>query len=66
MRPIFIVPYALVALILGVAYGWNLAENSANVCYIRALAEKHEASARYWDTKTNEILTNNTLNRRKQ
>jgi len=63
MRPGWLVLAALVSLILGVAYGWNLAENSANVRYIRALAERHEATARYWETKTNDIITNNTLAR---
>lgn len=51
----------IVAGLIGLAHGWNLAENSVNARYVRSLAEKHEASARYWDIKTNEILTNNTL-----
>jgi len=65
MKPGWLVVIAaLVGLVLGVAYGWNLAENSANGRYVRALAEKHEASVRYWDTQTNNIITNNTLERK--
>lgn len=63
MRPGWLVLAALISLIFGVACGWNLAENSANVRYIRALAERHEAIAHYWETKTNDIITNNTLAR---
>lgn len=66
MKPGWLLLTAIVSMMIGLAHGWNLAENSTNVRYVRALAEKHEATARYWETKTNEIITNNTLNRGKQ
>jgi len=54
------------AVLVGVLIGQIWTEQRADNRYIRALAEKHEAQARYWDVHTNDILTNNTLNRRKQ
>lgn len=53
------------ATVFGGIGGWALRISTASDRYIRALAEKHEATAKYWDTRTNDILTNNTLNRRK-
>lgn len=54
------------ATVFGGIGGWSLRVATVSDRYIRALAEKHEATAKYWDTRTNDILTNNTLNRRKQ
>lgn len=53
-------------LLAGALLGWNARGGATSDQYLRSLAEKHEAAAQYWDAKTNEILTNNTLNRRKQ
>jgi hypothetical protein len=56
----------LLALAMGLNLGFMWAGHTADVRYLRALAEKHEAIARYWDTKADDIISNNTLNRRKQ
>lgn len=58
----------VLALLIGVLIGQIWTEHRTYNRYIRALAERHEADAHYWDVKTNEILTNNTLEaqRRKQ
>lgn len=53
----------LLALAIGMNLGFMWAGHTADVRYIRALAEKHEASARYWDAQAQEIITNNTLER---
>ncbi len=50
--------------LLAAEVGWSLRARSTQDRYVLALAEKHEAAARYWDVKTNEILTNNTLERK--
>jgi len=55
----------LVAVFGGIG-GWSLRIATVNDRYIRALAEKHEAATRYWDVHTNDILTNNTLERKKR
>lgn len=52
------------ALLAGVLLGWNARGGASSERYLRALVEKHEATAHYWDVKTNEILTNNTLERK--
>lgn len=52
--------------LLAAEVGWSLRARSTQDRYVQALAEKHEAAARYWDTRTDDIITNNTLNRRKQ
>lgn len=51
----------LAALIAGMVLGWISKGHTTDDRYIRALAEKHEAVTRYWDVKTNDIITNNTL-----
>ncbi len=56
----------LAALAIGTLLGWFGADHSANIRYIRSLAERHEAVARYWDTQTNIIITKNTLERDKR
>ncbi|QOX79824.1 hypothetical protein FY034_13080 [Trichlorobacter lovleyi] len=56
----------LLALAIGLNIGFMWAEHTSNVRYIRSLAELHEARASYWEARTNDIITNNTLNRRKQ
>lgn len=53
----------ITGLLAGIMIGWNARINASNDHYVRALAEKHEASARYWDTKTDDIISNNTLER---
>lgn len=55
-----------VAVIAGYVIGYNARANSVNDRYIRSLAEKHEAATRYWDTQTNEIISNNTLERKRR
>lgn len=49
------------AAVLGGIGGWSLRVSTVSDRYIRSLAEYHEANKRFWDTKTAEILTNNTL-----
>lgn len=66
MSPRAWLAFVAIAFALGGVAGWSLRISTAGDRYIRALAEKHESSARYWDTKTNEILTNNTLERKKR
>lgn len=56
----------ITAVLVGVLIGQIWTEHRIDNRYIRALAEKHEATARYWDTKTNEIITNNTLERKRR
>ena len=56
----------VIALLIGVFIGQIWTEHRTYNRYIRALAQRHEVAAHYWDVKTNEILTNNTINRRKQ
>lgn len=56
----------LAALVIGAVLGWIGSGHSNNSRYIRSLAERHEAVARYWDTQTNNIITKNTLERDKR
>lgn len=56
----------ITGLLAGIMIGWNARGTTTSDQYLRSLVEKHEAATRYWDVKTNEILTNNTLNRREQ
>lgn len=56
----------LASLALGVIIGFLWAEHTSNNRYIRALAEKHEATAKYWDVRTNDIISNNTLERNRR
>lgn len=51
----------LFALAAGVTIGWGACTNATDIRYVRALAEQHEATKRYWDMHTNDILVNNTL-----
>jgi len=51
----------LLTLLIGLAIGYSARVNYSKDRYIQALAERHEAEASYWSKKTNEIITNNTL-----
>lgn len=51
------------ATVFGGIGGWSLRIVTVNDRYIRSLAEQHEATKRYWDVHTNDIITNNTLAR---
>ena len=62
MKPGWLVLVALVCgLLTGGIGGWSLRVSATGDRYIRSLAEQHEAAKRYWDTHTNNIITNNTL-----
>lgn len=54
----------ITGLLAGIMIGWNARGSTTSDQYLRSLVEKHEASTKYWDTKTNEIITNNTLERK--
>jgi len=56
----------MLALLLGVLIGWSTRVNYSKDRYIQALAEKHEATARYWEAQTHDIITNNSLERNKR
>lgn len=51
----------LFALAAGVIIGWGVRVNYSKDRYIQALAERHEAERTYWSKKTDDIITNNTL-----
>lgn len=56
----------ITGLLAGIMIGWNARISTTGDHYIRSLAEKHEASARYWDVQAHNIITNNTLERNKR
>lgn len=56
----------ITGLFVGLGGGWMANGYTTQNRYLRALAEKHEAVTRYWDIKTNDIITNNTLERNKR
>lgn len=58
--------FAGMSLVLGLIIGWSVRVTTTSDRYIRSLAEKHEAAARYWDTQANNIITNNTLERKRR
>lgn len=65
--------FVLISLVLsvvgvssGALIGWNARANATSDRYIRALAEKHETQARYWEAQAHDIITNNTLERERR
>lgn len=56
---------ALAACFGGIA-GWSARVATADHRYVRALAEKHEAESRYWNRKTDQIINESELERRKK
>jgi len=53
-------------LLAGTLLGWNTRGGTTSDQYLRSLAEKHEAQARYWDAQAHDIITNNTLERERR
>ncbi len=58
--------FVAITSIMGGLAGWSLRVSTVGDRYLRALAEKHESQAHYWDIKTNDIITNNTLERKRR
>lgn len=66
MSPRAWLAFTATALCLGLVIGWSARVNTQTDRYVRSLAEKHEAMARYWDAQANDIITNNTLERNRR
>lgn len=56
----------LLAAFFGGIVGWSARVATADHRYIRALAEKHESESRYWSRKTDQIINENEIERRKR
>ncbi len=50
----------------GIIAGWSARVATADHRYVRALAEKHESEALYWNRKTDQIINENEIERRKR
>lgn len=50
---------AVLAFVVGVGSGWNWKSESTSDRYLSSLAERHEATARYYNERTDQMVREN-------
>jgi hypothetical protein len=58
----FCLVFGLCALVAGLIAGWTLRVNHSSDRYIHSLAARHEATASYYNLKTDQMISENERN----